>query len=434
MHERTQRAVARLLFVFCCAVPTSFILLSILVTWTPWYQSRRLAEVTYRLCRETGLVFQIDRCDLVAPGKYILENVQIRDPETGSPVATIRVIEYLEDNNGVGLLLHQPEIQSAGLGRAWSLVHDRLISRPEHTLVPMQIAALGLTIHSRTGDLTLNDVRVSMTPESSGVRLTASSKNVNRLRDTQLRVDLFRDRSLPTPLTEVTLSTDNTALPCSALAEYLPLAEKLGPDAFFNGTVRCTERPEGWAYELIAPVITDIDVGRLTNDLPHRAFGKAELRLQRGLIIPGEKINLIGTLHVRDAWLENTLLAALENQLGLRVDASATRVDGLHCTLAAVHFDVTDQSLKLTGNCDQFHPGIGPGVAMYSDGRGVALTSGQPLRAQGITATFDPPGRSVAAWNQVFMPVSPGVTIATRPDGDFRRLGPPSNGPVIHQR
>ena len=60
MHERIQRTTARLLFVFCCAVPTCFTCLCILVTWTPWYHYRALAKLELELSHTTGLVIEVD--------------------------------------------------------------------------------------------------------------------------------------------------------------------------------------------------------------------------------------------------------------------------------------------------------------------------------------------------------------------------------------
>ena len=55
MHERTQRAMARLMFVFCCAIPTLVTISVIVFTWTPWYHHRCLSQIEAKLSDETGL-------------------------------------------------------------------------------------------------------------------------------------------------------------------------------------------------------------------------------------------------------------------------------------------------------------------------------------------------------------------------------------------
>ncbi len=53
MHERTQRAVARLLFAFACALPTAITLMLVMVTYTPWYQTWLRERVIQELSDRT---------------------------------------------------------------------------------------------------------------------------------------------------------------------------------------------------------------------------------------------------------------------------------------------------------------------------------------------------------------------------------------------
>jgi hypothetical protein len=409
MHERTQRAVARLLFVFCCALPTAVVLSTIVVSWTPWYQARRLAAIRYQLCRETGLVIELDRCRLIAPGKYVLENVRVRDPETREPVATIRVVDFYRGDDHTGILLHQPELESAGLGRAWSLLHDRLISRPEHTLRPLILAANDVTIHSREGALSLSEVSAHVTPEDHGVRLTAEGQSSGRADQPRLRVDLFRDRSGTAPRTELVVSTDGTALPCSALSEYLPALKKLGPEAQFTGMVQCDQSPAGWSFDFASSSLTDLNLSFLTDSLPHRVVGTAELHLRRCLIQPGRSVHVIGTAKASRLRVGVPLLRAMRERLGLELDLSEfdPARGGVDCKLAAVDFEINDQTMQLTGVCDPFGTGIVNHVALYARGRPIAWTAGKRIDSGQITAVLQPPSESLSRWNQVFLPAPP---------------------------
>ncbi len=436
MHERTQRAVARLLFVFCCAVPTSAVLLAIMVSWTPWYQARRLAGFEHRLALETGLVFQIDRCRQVAPGKYVLENVRIRDPETHAAVATIRLIDFFRDENQLGVFLHQPRLESSGLGRAWSLLHDRLISRPEHTVVPIRVAATDLTVHSPTGSLSLADTGVQVTPEEHGVRLTAQAGSSSGPTDPRVHVDLFRDRSGDVPLTELVFSSEGTALPCTAVAEYFPLAKSLGPEAHFSGAVKCRQTPDGWTYELDGCALTGVNLSLLSSQLPHRVVGEGELSLTRCLVRPGESVSMIGTLKATRVWLERSLLRSMHDRLGWVFDDQelAAEVDGIECKLAAVHFEITDQTMQLTGVCDPFGSGIVNHVALYSRGRPIAWTKPVRVASDQITAMLNPRSRSVATWNQLFLPSSPAAQADAPPAAAIRNVRNWSGNETVQQR
>ncbi len=430
MHERTQRAVARLLFVFCCAVPTSIVFLSILVTWTSWYQTRKLAELTHNLGLQTGLVFQVDRCQRIAPGKYVLENVRVSDPDTRQHVVTIRLIDYFHGRDHVAMVLHQPEFQSAGLGHAWTMLHDRLISRPAQTVLPISIAATDVSILSRTGSMPPLDVSATITPEGESVRLIARAENTGRQIGPRIRVELFRDRDRELPATELVLSTDGTALPCSALAEYAPAIEHLGPRAEFSGVIACQQTTHGWSFDLGSSSLTKLSLNDLTDHLPHRVIGQAELHFRRCVIDPGESVHLVGTLQSTkpaNLRIKTPLLIAMRDHLAMAVDERelVPNPNGIECELA-LDFDIRDETMTLTG--------IGDNVVLYSRGRPIAAPPAQRIDAARLTAMLAPPSRWMAAWNSVLLPSSPAAASDGLPAATFRSVRNLDGEASIRQR
>jgi hypothetical protein len=435
MHERTQRAVARLLFVFCCAVPTSIVFTTILVTWTSWYQSKKLAEITYNLGRETGLVFAIDDCRMIAPGKYILENVRVSDPDSGLQIATIRMIDYFRGTDRVGIFLHQPELQSAGLGLAWSVLHDRLISCQAHTILPTSIVATDVNIRSGTGSLPPLELSAEITPEGQSVRMIAHASDPAGRSGPRIRVNLFRNRESTRPATELVLSTEGTALPCSAVAEYAPSIAALGPEAEFSGTIKCNETPTGWCFDLGSSSLRRMNLSYLTESLPHRVIGEADVRLRRCFIRPGQITSIIGTFHASDVRVKPALLAAMQDYLGMAIDFGVVgeRPNGIECKLAAMDFEISDETMKLTGICNDFHAGIGNNVAIYARGRAIAVTAPARIESDQLTTMLQPPSRSVAAWNKILLPSPPVQSIAERPTGGILRVGNSTGEATIRQ-
>ncbi|QEF96688.1 hypothetical protein Mal15_07160 [Stieleria maiorica] len=418
MHERTQRAVARLLFVFCCAVPTSIVFLSILVTWTPWYQANKLAELTHHLNLQTGLVFEIGRCERVAPGKYILENVRVSDPDSRQHVVTVRLIDYLVERERAAIILHQPEFQSAGLGHAWTMLHDRLISRPAQTVVPISILATDVSILSRTGSMPPVDVSAEITPEGDSVRMIARAGHATRHVGPRLHVELFRDRDREVPATELVLSTEGTALPCSALAEYAPAIKHLGANAEFVGVIACRQTLHGWTYDLGSSSLTKLSLNDLTDHLPHRVIGEAEVQFRRCVIHPGESVNLVGTLKSSkpaNLRIKTPLLAAMRDHLGMAVDERelVPNPNGIECELA-LNFDIRDETMTLTG--------IGDNVVLYSRGRPIAAPPAELIDADRITAMLAPPSRWMAGWNSILLPSSPTAADDALPAAAFRSV------------
>ncbi|MCC9599706.1 hypothetical protein LOC67_03960 [Stieleria sp. JC731] len=435
MHERTQRAIARLLFVFCCAVPTFLVLSTVLVTWTPWYTHRQLTRIEYELGRETGLIVHIDDFDQVAPGKYALQNVRLDDPETNATVAEIRLVDYYRGERQIGMLLHQVTLRSSGLGRAWSLVHDRMLSSPSKTTLPIKVEARDVSIVSATGSLPFNHLKADVAPEKDGVRLVIEARDRMDPNQPSIRAEIFRDRAGEQPLSRVVLSTDGTALPCSAVAEYLPTAAKLGNEALLTGTLKCTETPEGWTLDLGGCSLNNVQLVDLTRSLRYRVVGKADIHMSRCKITPGGWVSAVGEIQATDLGLPQRVLIRMRDQLGLKLDPQViASPNGIECKLAAVHFEIIDETTTLTGICHRIRDSLGPGVALYGYGKELGWTDGQSVPSGQITAFVDPPGRSLGLFNQVFLPSSPSVSIAADPRAEIRDTAPYSGGPAIRQR
>ncbi|MEO1529124.1 MAG: hypothetical protein AAFX06_27200 [Planctomycetota bacterium] len=420
MHERTQRAVARLLFVFCCAVPTGLLLLSVIVTWTPWYQAHRRSLLEHTLQQETGLAIQIERCRELAPGKFKLESVRLEDPESGRPVAVIESIDWLTEDSGTRIVLHQPELRSAALGDAWTLIHDRLIRRPEQTLKPLLIVADDLTIRSSGGSIT-HDVEVSVTPKETGVLLLARAKD-NLEEDSFLQCTLFRDRSGATPTTQVSLSTGNTPLPCSAVDDYFPVLRRLGPDAHFRGTMEFRELPDrAWSYNFDGTTISGISLSRLSDNLPYRVSGTASIHLARCEVVPGQSVNLSSVINIPDGgWIESRLLVQLIQRVGLVVNRDADHsIDGkVQYSKGAFSLTITNERMTLRGLCrrgeDYPSEPAHEDIALCQFGLPLAQTSGD-FPSDAITTIFSPPRTELAYWNGVLLPSPKPMRIATAP-------------------
>ena len=122
MHERIQRTIARLLFVFCCAVPTLFTCLCILVTWTPWYHQHALQNLEAEFSLATGLSIEIEDFEKTTPSGFCLLGVTIREPETTHEIARIRKIEHITEAGEVTILLQQPD--SAKTGRTMGAIAE----------------------------------------------------------------------------------------------------------------------------------------------------------------------------------------------------------------------------------------------------------------------------------------------------------------------
>ena len=445
MHERTERAIARLLFVFCCAVPTVLTLFVVLVTWTPWYHHRQLAALEAAFSEQTGLIIKIDDFQRVSPYKWLLRHVRIYEPETELEVASVRQVEWLSDDDRIGIRIRQPKLQSTQLRQAWKLVHDRFLCRPELTKLPVEILANDMTIESDTGSLSMHDVAVWIKPRPTSVEASLRGLPAGRTRN-PFRIDVTRDRSTDIRKTRWTLETGPTPLPCSAIAGYLPLLKRLGPESEFSGQLTWEFDSEGgWSVDLSGARFNQIELAEVFENLPHSVRGKADLVLDRCRIIPGKDVDMAGTIRANNGWIRTSLLRSMNAELNFAVDRDAL-VDPngeVFYELLAVHFDLKNWLLKLKGVCgnQEYYEGVEPGIALFRRDRYLARSMGEPIKAIQLAHAIAPRHSELVPLSaqtsglmELFVPPGHPTAEGTIPNPRIRRVDHWSGGEPIRQR
>lgn len=420
MHERTQRAIARLMFVFCCAAPTCLTFLCILVTWTPWHHQRSLREIEARLSQSTGLGIEIDDFQRSSPSTLELYGVRVIEPESQREVARVREIQWVNDGQHVSVLLQQPELRSRELRSVWSLLHDRFLCQPDQTRLPVRAAANDLTIHSHTGDLTFTDIDAWIRQGDQTIEAAIEGLPANARSDSPVSVMVVRDRNNELPLTHWTLDTHGTALPCSAVAEFIPQMEGLGPDAEYSGTMRWQIDSESWAVDLSGSSFAQISLDRLFERHTHRLTGTATLWLERCRIEPHmRRSDIVGSIVARDGMVGRSLLLSCEQHFGfqLRLPSQLTdqQNDSIPYDRMAVGFNVNNTQLELNGICrnERGYEGFPSHVALCLDGYPLAFSSDQTLDSLKVITAIAPahsvliPMSDQTRWlTQVFIPPS----------------------------
>ena len=376
MHERTERAIARLLFVFCCAIPTLIVVTLILVSWTPWEHERKLQKLATKLSMDTGLNVFIEDFQQVSPTKRVLHNVRLVEPETQQEVAWIRQIHWLQESDRVGVVLHQPKLHSAQLGHAWSLIHDNFLCKPDRTSVLVELSANDLTIESKSGSQTLRDVDVEIKPNvnsvKANVRCLPASSEIGAM---PIEICVIRDRgsvagdTTRLPKTRWDLDTGPTALPCSVLAGYFEVLERFGPNAKFQGKLGWNvDRDGGWSLHLGGSRFSEIELSRLFGGLQDRFTGTADLYWDRCDFVPDAKLMMKGSVQAHDGWMSRKMLRALQQELGFAVSTQSIEPQpgDVHYSLLSLDFNLTDSVMRLTGTCGEYigYEDMDAGIAM----------------------------------------------------------------------
>lgn len=446
MHERTQRAVARLMFLFCCAVPTLITLCCVIVTWTPWYHHRVLASLSRELSRETGLIVQIGDFRRPAPGTLHLYTVRLLEPETRREVARVRELQWVSRSDEATILLHQPELQSSQLAGVWKLVHDRFLCRPEHIAVPMQIAGNDLTIHSRTGALTLRDVDAWVRSDADGTEATIRCLPAIMQSEAPLTITIRRDRSEEIPATDWLLDTQGTALPCSAVAEFLPELQGLGSGATFTGTFHWRQQADHWSIDLGGSRFEQISLDRLFEQHAHRLSGSASLQLERCRIEPHHRrSDIVGSVRARDGLVGRSLLISANQNLGFDLrfpDGWGDAHGDIPFDRLAIGFNINSTQLRLDGLCrtEAGYESYPAGVVLLLNGYPLVHSSSSTLESLRAIATIAPPHSvpvplaNQTSWlTNIFLPPSRPLPTDEGLPPRIRSAGTWEGGPAISQ-
>lgn len=385
MHERTQRTTAKLLFVFCCALPTCFTCLCILVTWTPWYHHRALQKLESKLSHSTGLVIEIDDFLQTSPSRLHLYGVTVKEPETAREIAHVRELERVDDGNQVTLLLQQPEIQSRELKSIWHLLHQRFLCRPDLTTVPVRASANDLTIHSRSGAVTFKDVDAWITPDEEAVEATIACLPADSRYDSPINVRVRRDRSGKHPTTHWSLDTQGTTLPCSAVADFIPQMEKLGANAEFAGTLAWQLNADHWWIDLGGSRFHEVSLDRIFERNSHRLSGTATIQFDRCRINPHSKqSDVSGSIIANDGQIGRSLLLAATQNCGFEIrmqDRLLDQYGDVPFDLLGLGFNINNAQLRLAGICrnELGYEGFPSDVVLCLDGFPLVFSSEQTM-------------------------------------------------------
>lgn len=318
MHERTQRLLCQMVFVFACALPTAGTIAAVMLRKSSWFHDWQCTKLEQQLTDRFGLSFEIGKLEVLAPQALQLESVRVIDPETEAEVASVRLIQWYENEGRAVVRLSQPAVASQHLAKAWHLMHDRFLCRPQLAKTPVRLVANDFTIHSSTGGLTLVEFKALMQPHDYANETVAQFKIAGRQMQTPVAVSITRDRSRIEPETIWKFHTGGTALPCSVLADYIPWLQSFGATANFNGSIRWRLLRDGWIVDLSDSEFSNIEISRIFDHLEHKVTGNASVWLSQCRIEHGLITEMMGALSIDHGQIGQSLLQAANAHLGMR--------------------------------------------------------------------------------------------------------------------
>ena len=260
----------------------------------------------------------------------------------------------------------------------------------------VSIVANDLTIHSRTGPLTLVDINALVTPQARVTLARIDGFLADSRETAPIKIHVTRDRRQETPTTTWWLDTGNTPLPCSALAECFPMMQLLGDDATYAGALVYSEQPQGGAtIDLSAARFTQVELSRVFEKLPHKLTGTAELQLNRCLIGSDSKaVDVSGIVHATNGLIGGSMLHSLKQHLQFAIPNfdSSTPIRELAYDHIAFGFNIHNEVMKLTGICgnERSMEYLPPGTIVCAGGQPLVYTSDEELEVIQLINAISP--------------------------------------------
>lgn len=399
MHDRTRRTLCRLGFLLLGLLPTLGTAAGIGVLRSSWYRAAQRAAWERQLTDALGLAVTVQAVSTPTRGTTLLEGLELTDPETRVRVVRVRQVECLVRGGEWLLLAAQPEVAGDQLWRLWEVVHERFLRAGSAAHVRLQVMAGEVTLQrpGAQGAATLTGVRCGLQPTPEGPQVLCEFRDVALPAAEPAQLRVTRNRQQIPPATRWELQTRATALPCSLLADQVPVLERLGAQATFQGTLTVTQTGDGWEGQL-AGAFRAVDLDRLVTDqYPHKLSGAAEIAFREARFRGSKLLEAAGELVCHGGQVSWSLLDQADRALGLSADPRVRALEAdVQWRYQELQFGFTldGQGLTLVGTC----AGALAGVVM-TDHQGPLLTD-KPQEVATVAlvrALASPHGESVPA-------------------------------------
>jgi hypothetical protein len=383
-------------WVFCslCLVPTLGTCGFIFYQRTPLHAASERAFWQGQICAHTGLTARVGKVRRPRHRRVLLEEVSLTDPDSGRKLARVRLVEMAWIDEGLVVLLSQPEIEVGQFQRLWNALHRRVVQAGPLP-IPIQITAAELTLHARPSALTFTGVRCTTESSSKMTKTLIDFRVAGANMSSPAQLQILRSRQEFPPLTGWQLRTGATPLPCSLFADYCRPLKRLGSESLFQGTIWAQETERGWDGE-IAGRFERVDLQSVIEPFPHKLSGSAQVVFSQAAFRHGRLEDVAGSVFANGGVISSSLIRELGKSLQLRLEPNFKVADKqLHrYDEMAIGFELDADGLRVSGLCDSAASGTllrGPDGAMLSDSLEAVLPAVALARALSPEAQLQVP-------------------------------------------
>ncbi|MDZ4659487.1 MAG: hypothetical protein SH868_18100 [Bythopirellula sp.] len=301
MHERTQRRVCRMAFVFACAVPTVLTIGWVLYFHRPWQ------ERDWQRSVESALHVRAELVQVSAPRPLERELFNLRLVDLNSSLPLLSV-DRLHIHSQQTLAAEQIDVNRRQLPALATTISIWLAGSE---FQPLSISARQLVFTDETHhSWTFNNVRAKCEVTATNVKQIAIQAELG---ETTKPLQILIERH-PDGMVRTTLDTQQAKLPTWLLADLVPGAGRWD-GATFGGTAQGesnTKEIVGTLRGSIAPIDAQAWIGK---DSPQRVQAQAKLHLEHLNWRDGRIESVQGLLETSAGTASPPLLKAFQESL-----------------------------------------------------------------------------------------------------------------------
>ncbi|QDU98473.1 hypothetical protein [Lignipirellula cremea] len=358
MSQEQRQFLCRGGFLLFCLGPTVYFSLWLLLLVPARLSPQGTADWEREISLQLGLSVELGRVSFPSSSRVLVEDLLLRDPETGLEVARAQSMEIATTDHGLVLLAESPEVRVEALAAAWESAERRILFRRTRLQDRVHLLARRITFvaPTRPGEPVQTETFVDFECRLEQLADRAEISLQLRRRDVELtELATFRASRQPGVAGETVTQIDfnnarSTPLPCWVLARHVPALANLGEKAEFQGQASLVLTPTSWQGEIDGR-LTQIELERLvTQQFPHKLSGTAEIityhpaRFENGRLIEAS-----GVLNSPGGVVGHELLRAAAEMFPIEV-ARQIPAQAPYDQLS-VGFAISQAGLTLSGNC-----------------------------------------------------------------------------------
>ena len=372
MRYIQRRRMCRVLFCVLCALPTLLIGGLAAILNTPSYRAVRQQQLRDQLSRRLGVEVKFASCQWSNTRQWVLHKVELLDPESHAPLASIRSVAAWQTAGGWQVELGQPELDAARLPRLVEILHEHVLQRSDVHL-PCELTAATAVLRDEPYMESLLDVRLVSQGESDAAELFLEFRPAAAESEQPVRLRVVRNRQMEPAATGWELHCETTALPCQLARSWIPQLRHLGSECCFRGSIWAENLAAGWEAELAGEFqLVDLD-SLVSQQYAHKLSGVATLAIDQMLVREGRIKHLEGQLASSGGTVGLSLLEAAEEHLRLKRCLPSAQAPRMAYRDLWFEFVLDEAGLVFSGRDDLTH-------TVMADSQGPLLTSPQPVR------------------------------------------------------